>query len=193
MKQLLSGSALALVLLLVGIHPASAQATVVRPDRKLTSDEVALRSAIYQLRDTLAMLSGSASRMGRDFQQTSGAALISRARQITVWCEASARNIPQAADEVRGHPMRNRLESDQQERLLGSYLQLNKALKECSSTFGAMSQPGKGEEIRNYGNARLETLQSAIKSYGRAADDFFSALRIPNRPLGAGANPFNNG
>lgn len=193
MKSLLSGSAVVLVLMLAGPSVAMAQATVIRPDRELTPDETELRSAIYQLRDTLAMLAGSASRMQRDFRRTSPAALVSRARQIQHGCEAGLRNIPKAKEEVRTHPMKTALESAQQEQLLKAYDKLEAVLSDCGKTFGDMAQPGKGEEVRGYGNARLQTLRAELKRYGREADDFFSALRIPNRPLGAGPNPFNKG
>lgn len=193
MKSLLSGTAVVLMLVLAGPAVAAAQATVIRPDRELTPDEVALRSSMYQLRDTLGMLAGSASRMLRDFRQTSPAALVSRARQIDNGCQAGIRNIPKAKEEVRTHPMKNALETAQQKQLLKAYDDLQAVLSECSKTFSAMAQPGKGEEVRGYGNARLESLRAGLKRYNREADDFFSALRIPNRPLGAGPNPFNNG
>jgi hypothetical protein len=193
MKSLLSGTAVLLVLLLTGTSAVAAQAAVVQPDRPLTPDETELRSAMYQLRDTLAMLSGAVSRMSRDFRQTSSAALISRARQIELWCQAGIRNIPKAEQEVKTHPMKTRLETAQQQQLLKAYGALHEQLSACSRTFSAMAQPGKGEEVRGYGNARLESLRAGLKHYGREADDFFSALRIPNRPLGAGPNPFNNG
>ncbi len=193
MKSLLSGSAVMLMLVLAAPSVAVAQATVIRPDRELTPDETELRSAMYQLRDTLAFLAGSASRMLRDFRRTSPAALVSRARQIETGCQAGIRNIPKAREEVRTHPMKTALETAQQKQLLKAYDDLHAVLSDCSTTFGAMAQPGKGEEVRGYGNARLQTLRAELKRYGREADDFFSALRIPNRPLGAGPNPFNKG
>lgn len=193
MKSLLSGSAVLMMLMVAGPSMAAAQATVIRPDRALTPDETELRSTMYQLRDTLALLAGSASRMLRDFRQTSPAALVSRARQIELGCQAGRRNIPRAREEVRTHPMKTRLEMAQQKQLLAAYDSLEAVLSGCSKTFSAMAQPGKGEEVRGYGNARLESLRAGLKRYGREADDFFSALRIPNRPLGAGENPFNKG
>jgi hypothetical protein len=193
MKSLLSGSAVVLMLMLAGPSVAAAQATVIRPDRELTPDETVLRSAMYQLRDTLGALAGSSSRMLRDFRRTSPEALVSRARQIENGCQAGIRNIPKAREEVRTHPMKNALETAQQKHLLKAYDDLEAVLTECSRTFSTMAQPGKGEEVRGYGNARLESLRAGLKRYNREADDFLSALRIPNRPLGAGPNPFNNG
>lgn len=193
MKSLLSKSAVLMLLVTAAPSLAAAQATVIRPDRKLTPDETELRSTMYQLRDTLAMLAGSTSRMLRDFRRTSPAALVSRARQIEQGCQAGLRNIPKAKEEVRTHPMKTQLETAQQQLLLKAYDSLHTVLSHCSETFSAMAQPGKGEEVRGYGNARLESLREGLKRYGREADDFFSALRIPNRPLGAGPNPFNNG
>lgn len=193
MKSLLPGSAVMLMLVLAAPSVVVAQATVIRPDRELTPDETELRATMYQLRDTLSMLAGSASRMQRDFRRTSSAALVSRARQIELGCDAGIRNIPKAKEEVRTHPMKNALEAARQKRLLKAYDHLQAVLAECSKTYGAMAQPGKGEEVRAYGNARLESLRAGLKRYNHEADDFLSALQIPNRPLGAGPNPFNNG
>lgn len=193
MKSLLSGSAVVLMLILAGPSVAVAQATVIRPDRELTPDETELRSVMYQLRDTLAVLGGSASRMLRDFRQTSSAALVSRARQIEIGCQAGLRNLPTAREEVRTHPMKTALESAQQKQMLKAYDDLQAVLSDCSKTFSTLAKPDMGEEVRGYGNVRLESLRAGLKRYGHEADDFFSALRIPNRPLGAGPNPFNNG
>ncbi len=192
MKLLFSAGA-AVMLVFSAATTAVAQATVIRPDRRLTPAETELRSALYQLRDSLATLSGAAARMDRDFARTSPPALVSRARQVQLGCEAAARNIPDPEAKVRSHPMRTELEAKQQAQLLKAYTELDQALTACSKTFGAMAKPGAGEEVRGYGNARIRSLNVELKRYGRAADDFFSALRIPNRPLGAGPNPFNNG
>jgi hypothetical protein len=193
MMSLVYRSAVLTMLVAAAPSVVAAQATVVRPDRALSTDEIALRSAMYQLRDTLAMVSGSASRMLRDFRQTSPAALVSRARQIELWCQAGVRNIPVAEQKVRTHAMKTRLETAQQQQLLKAYVKLRADLTDCSKTFSTLAQPGKGEEIRAYGNARLDALRDGLISYGHEADDFFRALRIPNRPLGSGLNPFNNG
>ncbi|HET9602876.1 MAG TPA: hypothetical protein VFO96_01200 [Gemmatimonadales bacterium] len=193
MKSLLSRSAVLMLLVAAAPSMAAAQATVIRPDRALSPDEIELRSAMYQLRDTLAMVSGWASRMQRDFRQTSPAALVSRAREIALSCQAALRNVPVAEREVRTHAMKTRLETAQQQQFLKVYVKLRAELADCSKTFSAMAQPGKGEELRGYGNAWLESLREALQHYSREADDFFSALRIPNRPLGAGPNPLNKG
>jgi hypothetical protein len=185
MKPLVRSAAVALLV--------QAQATVLRADRSLSPAEDTLRNALYQLRDTLAMLAGSASRMNRDFQQTSAAALVSRARQVEQGCQAGRRNIPQASEAVRVHPMRTRLETHEQVRLLAAYPVLDSVLSECAATFGAMAQPGKGEEVRGYGNARLVPLQTGLVKYSHTMADFLRALRIPNRPLGSGPDPFASG
>jgi hypothetical protein len=189
MKPLLSHSAMLLVLVMLGSSPLRAQAAVVRPDRELTAEEAVLRTALYQFRDTVAALSGANSRMQRDFRATSDAALISRARQVQSWCDATARNVPASVAAVKAAPVQTSLQTKAQGRLLDSFSRLEAELTTCSTTFEAMAQPGKGEEVRGYGNARLQALSRAILDYSRLADDFFSALRIPNRPLGAKANP----
>jgi hypothetical protein len=179
------------MLLVTASTPAlQAQATVIRPDRALTPDEEALRGALWQLRDTLATLSGAASRINRDFRQTSSAALVSHARQVQRGCEAGRRNIPQAEKAVRAHPLQTKLQTDEQVRLLAAYVSLDSVLSHCATTFGEMAQPDKGEEVRGYGNARLVPIRTELLSYGQAMKDYLRALRIPNRPLGSGPDPF---
>lgn len=190
MKSLVCSAAVAMLLVTVSTPALQAQATVIRPDRALTPEEEVLRGALWQLRDTLATLSGAASRMNRDFRKTSAAALVSHARQVQRGCEAGRRNIPQAEKAVRAHPMQTRLQTNEQVRLLAAYDSLDSVLSECAATFGEMAQPGKGEEVRGYGNVRLEPLRAELFDYGRAMKDFLRALRIPNRPLGAGPDPF---
>jgi|GEM_PF-1418870 hypothetical protein len=189
MKPLLSHSAMVLVLVMLGSSPLRAQAAIVRPDRELTPEEAVLRTALYQFRDTVAALSGANSRMQRDFRATSDAALISRARQVKSWCDATARNLPASVAAVKAAPVQSSLQTKTQVRLLDSFSQLKRELTTCSTTFDGMAQPGQGEEVRGYANARLQALTGAILDYSRQVDAFFSALRIPNRPLGAKANP----
>lgn len=176
-------------MLVLGAAPLQAQAAVIRPDRELTPAESGLRATIYQLRDSLAMVSGAGARMERDFRTTSDAALISRARELARRCEAASRNVPATTAAVKGAEMQTGLQRDQQVRLLGGLTQLSEALAECSKRFGAMAAGSKGQEIRDYGNARLRPVKAELFRYESAVAGFFKALQIPNPPLGSHPNP----
>lgn len=179
------------VLLLAGLGagPLQAQAAVVHPDRELNAEEAALRSAMYQFRDTVAALAGINSRMQRDFAATSSAALVSRARQVKLACDATARNISPAVAAVKAAPVTTKFQVQAQSRLLDAYKQLGESVTSCSTSFGEMVAQASGDRIRGYGNARLEALNRDILHYSASADDFFRTLSIPNRPLGSKANP----
>jgi hypothetical protein len=191
MKQWISAGLAGAVAMVVvaSAGPLQAQATVLQPDRKLSPSEDSLQSALYQLRDTLAQLSGTVARMERDFRQTSDAALISRAREIHRNCLAADRNLPGVTAVVTGFPEGTRLQENQRRQLLGAITQLHEALAECTTGFEALAVPGKGDEIRGYGNARLMPLRRELLRYDSAVDGYFRSLRIPNRPLGSKANP----
>lgn len=189
MNRSLSRVMTLLLLTGLGAGPLQAQAAVVRPDRELNAEEAALRSAMYQFRDTVAALAGINSRMQRDFRATSSAALVSRARQVKTACDATARNIPPAVTAVKAAPVKTRLQVQAQNDLLDAYRQLGESVAKCSTTFGEMVSQASGDEIRGYANARLEALNRDVLRYSRSADAFFKTLDIPNRPLGSKANP----
>ena len=69
----------------------SAQGTVVRPEPRLDAGRAALRDALLQFRDSLNTIDAAASRLQRDYRESSTASLISRAR---VMREACARSVP---------------------------------------------------------------------------------------------------
>ena len=66
---------------------------------------------------------------------------------------------------------------------------LRTALSQCRTVFGEMAEPGKGEEVRGYGNRRAEPILRALGDYDSAARDFFRAWRIDVRPVGARPSP----
>ena len=166
-----------------------AQAAVVLPDRPLPPAHARIQDAAYVLRDTLFAVTGAAARLTRDFRQTSDAALVSRAREMAAACDAAARNIDAPRSVLAETPAETDLQEREKKRLLTAYTQLSSAIGDCIEEFGPLTEPGKGEEIRGYGNRRASDVVREIRRYERALDGYFRAMRIPNRPRGTGPNP----
>jgi hypothetical protein len=164
----------------------AAQATVVTPEPPLDSARITLRDELLHFRDTLNSIDAAAARLQRDFRQASAASLISRARVMRDACTRSERNVPSArkavvaADASDERRMRRRTE------MLRALDQLRTVLTSCRSDFDAMSQPGKGEQVRGYANARAVRVLAAIRKYEQSLGSFFSAMGIKVSPLGAG-------
>lgn len=166
-----------------------AQATMVLPDKPLPTEHARVQDAAYVLRDTLFAVTGAAARMNRDFRETSDASLLSRAREMSLACAAAERNIATPRAAVGDTPASTRLREREKQRLLGAYDELTAATRSCVSQFQTLAEPGKGEEIRGYGNRHASTVVREIRRYESALDGYFRAMNIPNRPRGARPNP----
>jgi hypothetical protein len=179
----------AVALVLLSAAPLAAQGTVVRPEPALDAGRASLRDALLRFRDSLNSIDAAAGRLQRDYRQASTASLISRARVMQEACDRSLRNLPAArkavvaSDASEGQRLRRRRE------MLTAMEQLGKALTRCRSEFGAMSQPGEGEQVRGYGNDRATRVQAALRRYEVALATFFSAMGIKVAPLGAPVRP----
>lgn len=166
-----------------------AQAAIVLPDKPLPAELARIQDAAYVLRDTLFAVTGAAARLNRDFQQTSGASLISRAREIKLACAAVTRNIDAPRTAITGAPAGDRLQERERKRLLGAFDDLAAAAAACAARFEVLASAGNGEEVRGYGNHDAQAMVSEIRKYESALDGYFRSMRIPNRPRGAQANP----
>ncbi|HEX6643530.1 MAG TPA: hypothetical protein VF037_02575 [Gemmatimonadales bacterium] len=179
-----------LVLLALTAAPGlSAQASIVLPGRPLPPAHARMRDAAYVLRDTLVGVTSSAARLRRDFRTTSAASLVSRAREMRDACAASGRNIAAPRAVLKETPADSPLSEREKARLLTAYGELEAATARCVEQFTPLSEAGKGEDVRGYGNRYGATVVDAIRSYERALDNYLRAMRIPNRPLGAGPDP----
>ena len=166
-----------------------AQATMVLPDKPLPPELARVQDAAYVLRDTLFAVTSAAARLNRDFQQTSGASLVSRAREINLACAAVTRNIDTPRKVLGETAAGTRLQERERKRLLGAFDELAGAAAACESRFEALAAAGKGEEVRGYGNRDARTMVDEIRKYESALDAYFRAMNIPNRPRGARPNP----
>ncbi len=167
----------------------AAQGTVVRPEPELDAGRVTLRDALVQFRDSLNSIDAAASRLQRDFRQSSAASLISRARVMHQACARSARGLPATRKTVLGAETSNEGQRRRRSDMVGALDQLQKALVRCQSDFAAMSREGEGETVRGYGNDRAERVLAAMRRYEGVLGQFLSTMGIRVNPLGTRALP----
>lgn len=175
--------------LLAPVAPLAAQATMVLPDKPLPPEHARIQDAAYVLRDTLFAVASAAARLNRDFQNTSNASLVSRAREMTLACAAVERNIPAPRAVLIETPTTSRFREREKRRLLAAFEDLDRAAGVCTSRFDTLSSKRQGDEIRGYGNRDAAAMVGEIRKYERALDGFFRSMNIPNRPRGARPNP----
>lgn len=155
-----------------------AQGTVVLPEAPLDSTRAALRDDLLTFRDSLSTIDAAAARLQRDYREASAAALRSRARVMTDACTRSARNVPLARKAVQASEATNDARRRTRRELLAALDRLTTVLTRCNTEFDAMSQPGKGEEVRGYGNNRAIRIQSGLREYDRVVARYLSAMGI---------------
>jgi hypothetical protein len=182
-----------LLVICMAAAPGAASAlgaqTIVQPAAPLDAGRVRLRDAMVTLRDSLITINGAAARLQRDYRTTSDAALTARAREIVRACARSiavlpaTREVVAAADAPAGARRRT------QAGVLRALDSLQTTLTGCGTVFGELSRPGKGEEVRGYGNRRAEPILRALGDYDSAARNFFMAWGIDVRPIGARPSP----
>lgn len=175
-----------LVLSLFVAAPVAAGAqAVVMPTAPLDAARTHVRDAMLLLRDSLMTVNGAAAALHRDFRQTSGAVLTTRAREVSAACARSVRTIGPTREAVAAAQATNPVPVKTRDALVRSLDSLSIELNHCVSEFGAMAAPGKAEEVRGYGIRRSEPILKALSDYDRAANSFFATWGIEVRPLGA--------
>jgi hypothetical protein len=156
----------------------NAQGTVVLPEAPLDSARAALRDDLLTFRDSLSSVDAAAARLHRDYRQASEAVLRSRARVMTEACTRSVRNVPRARLAIQVSEASSDTRRRARRELLGALDRLSLVLNGCQKEFGALSGPGKGEEVRGYGNNRAIRIQSGLREYEQALARFLSAMGI---------------
>ncbi|MBA2626399.1 MAG: hypothetical protein H0U85_00135 [Gemmatimonadales bacterium] len=190
MNAILRNGSLLLGLALAGAPLAlQAQATAIMPAAPLDARRLEVRNSLLVLRDTLNSISIAAARLQRDFRSTSRSALTSRARMLAAACTRSQRTVPRARAVVAAMPYGTAAQRTHRDRLLREMDSVVATVTRCATDFGSMAAPGKGEEVRGYGNRRAEPLLAALLRYDEVVNGFFTVYDIEVRPLGAGKNP----
>jgi hypothetical protein len=167
----------------------AAQGSVVRPEPALDAGRVALRDALLTFRDSLNSIDAAASRLQRDYRESSVASLLSRARVMHQACARSVRSLPAARKAVLAAEASTKRHAQRRNEMVVALDQLQKALIRCESDFATMSRTGEGERVRGYGNDRASRAQGALRQYERALGVFLSAMGITVTPLGTPARP----
>lgn len=166
--------------------------TVVQPEAKLTPAQTSVRSALYQLRDTLLLVEAASARIARDLRTASDPALRSRARVMVDRCHAAIAQ----ADSTRAVVAREALpnpDSKGVRRELDRALEvLQGHLRRCATQFTELTDPAKAEELRGYGIGRGQRVQTAIREYRPTASRYFRMAfgqQYWPSTAGAGATP----
>jgi hypothetical protein len=173
---------------MIGVLSASslpAQATVIQPEAPLDSARASLRDAVLVLRDSLITVDAAAARLQRDFRQTSGASLLSRARMMRDACARSARAVPSTGETVRAARLSEPLRVKRRRELVNALDRLRGVLGRCEVDFAAMSQPGEAETVRGYSYARSQVVQGALRKYEESLREFLTAMGIYISPAGS--------
>ena len=169
--------------------PLAAQATVILPEKALAPELEAARVSLYEMRDSLSAVSAAIASLRQDLRRSSEAALSSRSRRLAKSCSSALPVVATTrAGVVAAKPADWRQEQAQL-RLLAGLDSLPRLLQACDSTFAEMGKPGRGEEVRGYGNAKAAPLADRVTGYNATAMGFFRAYRIDYRPQGARRNP----
>lgn len=163
----------------------SAQARVIQPEVPLDSARANLRDAVVILRDSLVTVDAAAARLQRDFRQTSGASLLSRARVMHDACARSARTVPATRETLLRAKLPVPRQARRRRELVNALDRLRGVLGRCEVDFAAMSRPGEGEAVRGYGYTRSQVVQGALQKYDQSLRQFLAAMGISVSPIGA--------
>ncbi len=171
------------------VAPLSAQATVILPEKALAPELEAVRVSLYEMRDSLSLVTASVASLRQDLRRSSAAALASRSRRLARSCAAALPVVSTTRASVVAAKPADWRQEQAQLRVLAGLDSLPRLLQACDSTFAEMGKPGNGEEVRGYGNAKAAPIQERINGYDAVARGFFRAYRIEYRPAGARYNP----
>lgn len=169
--------------------PLSAQATVILPEKALAPELEAVRVSMYEMRDSLAVVSAAIASLRQDLRLSSAAVLSSRSRHLAKSCAAAVPVVATARARVVAAKPADWRQEQEQLRLLAGLDSLPRLLNACDSTFSEMGRVGNGEEVRGYGNAKAAPLQDRVNGFNAVTRGFFRAYRIEYRPQGARQSP----
>ncbi|MCU0620716.1 MAG: hypothetical protein MUC69_04345 [Gemmatimonadales bacterium] len=169
-------TAAALVALLAAV-PLAAQGTRLDPGREQS------QAGIMMMRDSLVPALGAVAQLQRDYQKAQPATLEGYARQVTATCAAAERTWPAARTLVADAALTTVDQQRAQGEMVASFDRLKPALIECQRTFEPLGQPGKGEEVRGYGNRRAEPVRRKLEGFNRSLTPFIRSLKLDARTV----------
>lgn len=169
--------------------PLAAQGVWVGPPAKLDSSRAALRDAVVRMRDSISTVGAAAAALRRDFQQTSTASLVSRARAMRDACAGAVATAPMTREMIAGTKVPDNTARSRQATAIAHLDSLTSVLRECVRDFNELSRPDQGERVRNYANERADRIQPVVGRYHVAIKGLLDALGIEVRPRGAPESP----
>jgi hypothetical protein len=178
-----------LLVLSVVAAPLSAQATVILPEKALAPELEAVRVSLYEMRDSLSMVTASIASLRQDLRRSSAAAMSSRSRHLARSCASALPVVATTRASVVAAKPADWRQEQAQLRLLAGLDSLPRLLQACDSTFAEMGKSGNGEAVRGYANAKAAPLNERVNGYNAVSRGFFRAYRIEYRPAGVRHNP----
>jgi hypothetical protein len=159
---------------------------------KLSPTKLQARNAVSILRDSVSVATGALSSLSADITTTSSAVLVSRAATVVDRCNAVERQRKHSIEQLSVLQFTDPDELKAQQDMLKSMAQLQKPTDQCLATYVPLAKPGKGQEIRDYGNARATPIMTGFREYAAGLKAFSKGMDIQYRPmLNAGASPLD--
>lgn len=161
--------------LVAGTSPLRGQ-TVVAPPPKLDSTQIAVRDALYRLRDSLQLVDAASARIARDRVLSSDALLRSRASLLSTRCASAARTLAPTRSVITSAGLPQADPSALRAALLRSLDSLQVGLDTCTSEFQRLQAPKQAEELRDYGIGRGKRVQLYIRRHDAAVGPYFEVV-----------------
>jgi len=182
-------ASLLLVLALAGTSSLAAQ-QFVKKSAALSPGQQQSQDAVMMLRDSVTAAQAALAQLSRDFEQASPQSLESRAARIGERCAAGSRTVPVSRQLLRGAELGTPEMNTGRKMMLETFDRTASALAECEKTFTPLGKPGKGEEVRGYGNHLAEPIRKKLGQFDTAVPPFARALQLDVRTLlRAGPSP----
>jgi hypothetical protein len=171
-------------LALAGAAPAAAQQPIMKSGPKVLSpDQAQAQQGIILLRDSVVAAKMALAQLQRDYAAAGDRTLEGWAGQIVSSCGAAERTAPVARQLVAaGSFVPAQMERGQRD-MLAAIDRTRATLAECRDTFSPLAQPGKGEQIRGYGNATAKPLIKKLDKFDQAVHNAVRALELDIREV----------
>jgi hypothetical protein len=170
-------------LVLAGAAPLAAQQAVMPAKKVLSPAQEQAQKGIMLLRDSVLGAQSALQQLERDYQQAAPRTLESWARRIADRCAAAQRTVPVSRALVSAGEFVQREMIQGQKDMVRAIDRTVATLKHCEATFTPLSEPGKGEEVRAYGNSLATPIRKDLEKYNKAVKDAARSLDLDIRTL----------
>lgn len=173
--------------------PKDAGVPNVYTPEKLSPERRQARDAVSTLRDSVSAAGGALAKLSADINTTSLQVLESRASTVVDRCAAADRQRAKSAEELATAQLTTPGELKAQKDMVAEMNSLKKTLDSCAATYQPLAKPGKGQEVRDYGNARARPIIAGLQKYEQSLKPFATDMKVQFRPLlnNAGKSPID--